>query len=137
MSTRMLRQAALLGGKKGDSRFDRALTEAQEKCLIATVSVIRGNTLASYSYIWDAFERVWPDAVAEAERLSYKAAVETVIAQYVNTVVAATADTIAHTFALERTRVERTAESLAAQGLVTRVTWSGKVFWASPDAPSP
>jgi hypothetical protein len=136
MSTHTLRQAALMGATKENYRFSRALAEAQEKCLIAVVSTT-SDTRAGYSYIWDAFERVWPDAVAEAEHLSYKAAVETVIAQYVNTVVAATARITAVTFALERQRVERTAESLAAQGLVKRVTYGDQVFWASRDAPSP
>jgi len=135
MSTHTLRQAALMGGRKEDYRFSRALAEAQEKCLIAMVSAT-SDTRAGYSYIWDAFVRVWPDVVAEAEHLTYKAAVGTVIAQYLNTVVAATTDTIAVTFALEPQRVERTAESLVAQGLLSRVTYRDKVFWASPDAPS-
>jgi hypothetical protein len=136
MSTHTLRQAALMGGRKEDYRFNRALTEAQEKCLIAMVNTTSG-TRAEYSYIWDAFVRVWPDVVAEAEHLTYKAAVGTVIVQYLYTVVAATTDTIAVTFALERPRVERTAESLVAQGLLSRVTYRDKVFWTSPDAPSP
>jgi hypothetical protein len=135
MSTHTLRQAALMGGTKENYRFSRALAEAQEKCLIAVVRPT-SDTRAGYSYIWDAFERVWPDAVADAEHLSYKAAVETAIAQYVHTVVAATADTIAVTFALERQRVERTTESLAAQGLVKCITYGGKSFWVSSDAPS-
>jgi hypothetical protein len=136
MSTHTLRQAALMGGKTENYRFSRALAEAQEKCLIAVVRPTSDNR-AGYSYIWDAFERVWPDAVAEAEHLSYKTAVETMIARYINTVVAATARITAVTFALERQRVEQTAESLAAQGLVKRVTYGDKVYWASSDAPSP
>ena len=62
LSTHNLRQEG--GFSSAKSRFNRIVEEAQEKMLITMIRATSGGR-AEYSYIWDAFERAWPQTISE------------------------------------------------------------------------
>jgi hypothetical protein len=121
LSTRALRQESGLTASRDKTRFSRGLEEAQEKFLVAMVRTTSPSR-AGYSYIWDTFERAWPDAAATGERLRPEDAAATLITRYVDTVGAATPAIFARIFSLDEELVEAAAAALVAQGTLTQVT---------------
>jgi hypothetical protein len=131
LSTRELRREAGLAGKQHKARFTRAIYEA-EGHFLAAVSDIAGRGIGSYSYLWDTFDRTWPEVVPQAAALSFRDAARAVIGQYVRSVHATTPAALAATFHLEDSFVLEIALALEADGVLGRVSPGGQVHLASP-----
>jgi hypothetical protein len=131
LSTRGLRQESGLSASRDNTRFARALEEAQEKLLVAMIRTT-STSRAGYGYVWDTFARAWPDAVAAGERLRPQDAAAALIARYVDTTGAATAAMIARIFSLEDELVEKAGAALVAQGTVHQVTRGAARYWVCP-----
>ncbi|MBN1202179.1 MAG: hypothetical protein JXJ20_10015 [Anaerolineae bacterium] len=132
LSTRMLRQVSGLSDKRDKYRFSRGLAEAQAVLLIAMVRTT-SQTRAAYSYIWDTFAHVWPDAARAAYDLSHMDAAGAIIAQYIHTAGAATPGAVAHLFSLDAELVERAASALVEQGRIARFAHQYTVYLVCPD----
>lgn len=89
-STWTLRRAFVARGERG-GRFHRALDELGERFLIAKVGE---EDEWRYGFVWDAFHRWMPDAVAAAADLSAEAAAGRVLAGYLRIVGAARAEEV-------------------------------------------
>jgi hypothetical protein len=81
LPTRELRSVTEMAGKANATRFERALIEAQSHFLIVKIgvtSITRGN----YGYVWDLFERVYPNTIKQAETLTEQQAVNGIWEKY-------------------------------------------------------
>jgi hypothetical protein len=130
MSTRALRQQSGLTASQDKTRFARGLEEAQAGFLVAMISTT-STSRAGYGYIWDTFERAWPDAAAAGERMRPPDAAAVLLARYVDTVGATTPAMFARTFDLDDALVESAAARLIAQGTVAQVTRGKAIYLVS------
>lgn len=131
LSTRALRQESGLTASQDKTRFSRGLEEAQAKLLVAMIRAT-STTRAGYGYVWDSFERAWPDAAAAGERLRPSDAATTLLARFVDTVGATTLYLFTHTLDLHEALVESAAAELVDQGALIRVTRGKAVYLVSP-----
>jgi hypothetical protein len=130
MSTRALRQQSGLSASQDKTRFARGLEEAQAGFLVAMVRTT-STSRAGYGYVWDSFERAWPDAAAAGERMRPPDAAAALLARYVDTVGATTLRMFARILDLDDRLVETAAAGLIAQGTVTQVTRGKAVYLVS------
>jgi hypothetical protein len=130
MSTRALRQQSGLTASQDKNRFARGLEEAQAKFLVSMVRTT-STSRAGYGYIWDTFERAWPDAAAAGERMRPPTAAAALLSRFVDTVGATTLYMFTHTLDLDDKLVETAAADLIAQGTVMQVTRGKAIYLVS------
>lgn len=72
MTSRQLKAAVGAAGRGAASRFDAALAELQ-RTFAVTILAARSRTRAHYEYIWDLFERKWPEVIESARAVNGRA----------------------------------------------------------------
>ncbi len=95
--------------------FERAMAELQQGLWIVKTEE---RYEPSFSYRWDLLERWLPDAVAEGRGLGRAAALDRVIARYLDGAVYSTPARMARLFGLEPVETARTVDRLARAGRV-------------------
>jgi hypothetical protein len=130
MSTRAVRQQSGLTASQDKTRFARGLEEAQAKLLVAMVRTT-STSRAGYGYIWDTFERAWPDAAAAGERMHPPDAAAALLSRFVDTVGATTLRMFARTLDLDDALVESAAADLVARGTLAQVTRGKAIYLVS------
>lgn len=115
LPTSRLRLEAGLGGSANAPRFDRALAELQMEMRITKVAISDANRWG-YCYVYDLLPRHYPGVVEAAKEISGRQARERILVCYLNTVLAATCQTVSSLFGWTPGDVERAATRLAAEG---------------------
>lgn len=115
LSTGDLREATEMAGKANGARFSRALAEAQAQFLVSKVGVT-SITRANYGYIWNTFERVFPETVQAAQELNELDAGVAILRQYLRMAIAVPLARISQVLAVN----ERFLRSAAAHLLEQR-----------------
>ena len=132
LSTGELRASTGLTGKINASKFSRALAEAQTHFLITKIGVT-STTRANYGYIWNTFERVFPQPAQQAETLTEIDATAAIIHQYVRTAVAVPLARIAEMLSLDPRSLALAARQLVEQGDLCEVKDDSVVYLAVKD----
>ncbi len=132
LSTRQLRREAGMMAREHKTRFDRALQEGQAAFLIARSHALPPEA-GSYTYIWDGFNKLWPEVVEAGLRLPYEEGLAQVITRYVRTTAAASAAMIARVFSVEVEHVTRMAGWLAGEKMLGIVELREEVYYTAPD----
>jgi len=110
-STWQLRKQCV-GSPGGSGAFHRALDSLQEKFLIAKVGESEGG---SYSFIWDLFDRWFPQVQHHAGKISADEAAAAVLERYLRTIGAATVAPTAAFFGWSQRLLERARRRLVEQ----------------------
>jgi hypothetical protein len=120
LSTGDLREGTGLTGKTNATRFSKGLDEAQAHFMVSKVGVT-STTRANYGYVWASFERVFPEAIRQAEGMTEIDAAEAVLVQFVQTAIAVPLERIAEILALDLRVISPAAERLVEQGKLCAV----------------
>jgi hypothetical protein len=124
LSTGELRASTGLTGKANASRFSRALAEAQEQFLITKIGVTSVSR-ANYGYIWNTFERVFPEAARQAEELPETDAAAAIILQYARTALAVPLARIGEVLSINPRALQPAANRLLEQNVLRQVDDEG------------
>jgi hypothetical protein len=103
-------------GMKG-YRFKRALDEAQAMFLAVRADTT-GHSIGTYTYIWDSFQKVWPEMTESGLRLQYEEALLQVITRYLRVAVAAEPAKIGTIFNMEAEHCSKMVDWMLQQGLL-------------------
>jgi len=112
-----LRRLARLTGKSRTSAFQRALAELQADLKILPVGVARAGAW-HYAFIYEIVSRWYPDLSERARPIRGDQARRTLLATYLDNVIAATVDQAARLFGWVKRDVERAAAQLAETGRI-------------------
>ena len=112
-----LRRLARLTGKSRTSAFQRALAELQADLKILPVGVARAGAW-HYAFIYEIVSRWYPDLSERARPIRGDQARRTLLATYLDNVIAATVDQAARLFGWVKRDVERAAAQLAEAGRI-------------------
>ena len=96
--------------------FDRSMAELQEKFLALKVD----ERADPFSYVWDTMEHRWPDAIAQARKLTRKEAAYMIVAKYFETAAFGTERAIARLLGIDAALVEGAARRLEREGAIAR-----------------
>jgi hypothetical protein len=125
--TRGLRAECFMLEPGKTHEFERAMAELQQGLWIVKTEERYEPT---FSYRWDLLERWLPDQVAEGRRLRRSAALERLLARYLEGAVYSTPALIARLFGLARAEVEATLARLERAGRVSAPLdvpgWAGR-----------
>jgi hypothetical protein len=127
LNTIELRQKALLSAKSAKSRFERALASLQGGLWVLPVGVAEAGAWR-YSFIYELFDRWYPEVVNQAREISRKDAYQKLISLYLESMGVASSKEIGHLFRWETDIVMETLEGLVASELVLPV---GEDKWAA------
>ena len=114
--TRVLKLSSGYAQASRRAVFDRAMAELQEKFLALKVD----ERSDPFSYVWDTMAHRWPDAIAEARRLTRKEAAYAIVAKYFETAAFGNERTIARLLGIDTALVETAARKLEREGKVAR-----------------
>lgn len=131
LSTGELRASTGLAGKANASRFSKGLAQAQEHFLVTKIGVT-SVTRANYGYIWNTFERVFPEVAGQAEALAETDAAEAILRQYVQTALAVPLERVGEVLAISPRILQPAAAHLIEKGVVQPVTNEGICYLAVP-----
>jgi hypothetical protein len=92
------------------------MAELQEKFLALKVD----ERADPFSYVWDTMAHRWPDAIAEARRLTRKEAAYAIVGKYFETAAFGNERTIARLLGIDAALVETAARRLEREGRVAR-----------------
>lgn len=120
LSTGELRTSTGLTGKANASKFSKGLAEAQAHFLITKIGVT-SITRANYGYIWNTFERVFPQSAQQAEMLKETDAAAAIIEKYVRTALAVPLARVAEMLSLDVRVLMTAASQLVDQGVLSEV----------------
>ncbi len=129
MPTSHLRRAAGLAGKDAAPRFDRAIVELQMRLMIVKVGISDANAWR-YCYVYDLFQRRFPDVAAQAEAISYERAGRVLLETYLKNVGVAEVADLARLFGKQEAAVNLPLKQLWAE----RDAWSAEVTVEGRDA---
>jgi Winged helix DNA-binding domain len=124
--TRELRGNTFMLEPRTTREFERAMGELQQGLWVVKTEERYEPT---FSYRWDLLEAWLPDAVAEGRRLSRAAALDRLLARYLDSAVFATTRGAARLFGLAATETENAVDRLARRGAVLERTvdgWPGR-----------
>jgi uncharacterized protein YcaQ len=124
--TRGLRANAFMLEPSRTREFERAMAELQQGLWMVKTEERYEPT---FSYRWDLLEAWLPDAVAEGRRLSRAAALDRLLARYLETAVFTTPRTVARLFALPGAEVAASVGRLARRGTLVETAvegWPGR-----------
>ena len=96
--------------------FDRAMAELQEKFLALKVD----ERADPFSYVWDTMTHRWPDAIADARRLTRKQAAYAIVAKYFEIAAFGSERAIARLLGIDAVLVETAARRLEREGVIAR-----------------
>ncbi|MHB9033289.1 MAG: AlkZ-related protein [Anaerolineae bacterium] len=120
-TTHLRRYANLWGGGENARRFERAITELQVGLKIVK-SGISDVSRWGYAYIYDLFLHRFPDVPAAARSISRRQAMENILMQHLDNVVAASEASLVRLFRWELWEWEKLMESLRNQDIVRTLT---------------
>jgi hypothetical protein len=112
-----LRRLARLTGQSRTAAFQRALAELQADLKILPVGVARAGAWR-YAFIYEIVSRWYPDLPEQARPIRGDGARQTLLATYLDNVLAATVDQAARLFGWVKQDVERAAAQLAEAGQI-------------------
>ena len=115
--TRELRANVFMLEPAKTRELERAMGELQQGLWVAKTEERYEPT---FSYRWDLLERWLPDHVAEGRRLSRPAALDRLIARYLDGAVYTSERALARLFALGRAEVGAAVARLGARGVLAR-----------------
>jgi hypothetical protein len=110
-----LRRLARLTGQSRTAAFQRALAELQADLKILPVGVARAGAWR-YAFTYEIVSRWYPDLPEQARPISGNQAQRTLLANYLDNVVATTVDRATRLFGWVKRDVERAAAQLAEAG---------------------
>ncbi len=114
--TRVLKLSSGYAQASRRAVFDRAMAELQEKFLALKVD----ERADPFSYVWDTMEHRWPDAIAEARKITRKQAAYVIVAKYFETAAFANERSIARLFGIDPALVDGAARRLEREGTIVR-----------------
>ena len=114
--TRVLKLSSGYAQPSRRAVFDRAMKELQEKFLALKVE----ERADPFSYVWDTMAHRWPDAIAEARKLTRARAAYLIVRKIFETSAYSPERTIARIFNVEQSLVEAAAKKLERERIVTR-----------------
>ena len=112
-----LRRLARLTGQSRTAAFQRALAELQADLKILPVGVARAGAWR-YAFIYEIVSRWYPDLPERAQPIRGDRARQTLLATYLDNVIAATVDRATRLFGWVKQDVERAAAQLAEAGRI-------------------
>jgi len=112
-----LRRLARLTGQSRTAAFQRALVELQTDLKILPVGVARAGAWR-YAFIYEIVSRWYPDLPERARPIRGDQARRTLLAIYLDNVIAATVDQATRLFGWVKRDVERAAAQLAEAGRI-------------------
>ena len=124
--TRELRGNAFMLESDKTREFERAMAELQQGLWLVKTEERYEPT---FSYRWDLLEAWLPDAVAEGRRLSRAAALDRLLARYVDTAVFTTSRGLARLFGVPGAEVTGGVARLIRRGVVVETAvegWPGR-----------
>ncbi|MBC7237112.1 MAG: hypothetical protein H5T69_14825 [Chloroflexi bacterium] len=120
MATSRLRQAAgLPGGGANARRFERALAELQRELKIAKVGISDANRWG-YAYVYDLFQRRFPDVPERARKISTDEAQSRLLLCYLHNVVAQIESAARRLFGWDEWEWQRLLQRLEDRDLIVR-----------------
>lgn len=108
-------------------RFKRTLFEAQAMFLaVRSDTVLEG--FGTYTYVWDGFQKVWPEIREAGLALRYEEALLKVITCYLRLVIADDPDTISTIFGIESEHCHGIVDWMISEDLLQQVPADGRVM---------
>ena len=120
--TRELRANAFMLESGKTREFERAMAELQQGLWVVKTEERYEPT---FSYRWDLLEAWLPDAVAEGRRLSRPAALDRLVARYLDPAAFTTTRGLARLFGLPTAEVAGCVERLARRGVLAETEVAG------------
>lgn len=120
LPTRALRRECGLASAKDRDRFKQALIDAQRRFLIVGLRK-RDAKLAPYTYVWDAFGRVYSGSLSAGLGMAPHDAGLTLIRRYVEIAAASPVSEVVRLFQVNRQFVDYVADKLVEQGSLYRL----------------
>ena len=114
--TRALKLTSGYSQPKHRAAFDRAMKELQEKFLALKVE----ERYEPFSYVWDAIDHRWPDAIREARTLTPREAAYRIVRRYFEVASFANEKTIARLLAIPLDLVESATRRLEKEKKLKR-----------------
>jgi hypothetical protein len=96
--------------------FDRAMKELQEKFLALKVE----ERADPFSYVWDTMEHRWPDAIAEARKITRSQAAYVIVRRIFETTGFSSERTVSRILGIDQALVESAARKLEREGVIVR-----------------
>jgi hypothetical protein len=127
LNTIELRQKAHLSATSAKSRFERALAALQRGLWVLPVGVAEAGAWR-YSYIYELFDRWYPNAISQARGIPRKVAYQKLISTYLASVGVSTAREIIRLFMWDKKIVQRALEELVDRDSVFSI---GDGHWAT------
>ena len=126
-STKKLRDASHLNGKGGVfRRFEKALTELQNACLVCPIGIDRDNRW-KYTFRYAPLHVAFPDETQRSAELSSREATKHLLAHYVELVGSAQAPAVQRLFGWAPERMKRAVEQLVDDGAIDQA--GGVLSW--------
>lgn len=133
LSTRALRRECGMAGRQHRHRFLRALFEAESRFLIVKSGVTHVE-ISHYSYLWESFQVIFPQAVIASLKIGVDAAATRLIRTYLSVVGAATIQQIAIAFTLNLPFVHYQVDNLEEGGMIMRHAVGEQEYLVDPEA---
>lgn len=127
LDTLRLRRAARLSAESATARFERALVELQVGLKVLPVGIAEVGAWR-YAFVYEIVQRHFPDLPERARGITPVQARQTLVARYLDNVVAETRQMIGrvfHVFNWPPAELERTIAALRQQGLVQEIAVRG------------
>jgi len=136
LATGELRRLAHLSSRSQKYRFERAVVELQRQLMVVKVGISDAGPW-HYSYVYDLFERAYPQQVEAARFLIPRRARQVIVQRYLRTTVVSSRQYLAWLFGWEQQAVDRTVEDLVeaeeAEAVVVE-GWEGRYLVDRPSA---
>ena len=114
--TRVLKLSSGYAQPSRRAAFDRAMKELQEKFLALKVE----ERADPFSYVWDTMAHRWPDAIAEARKLTRAQAAYLIVRKIFETTAFSNERAIARIFNIDQSLVETAAKKLEREQVIIR-----------------
>jgi hypothetical protein len=122
-----LRRETHTSSKRSKSRFDRALVELQVGLKVLPIGVTEAGAW-NYAFEYEIVQRYYPDLPEKARPIKRSQARRTLVARYLDNVVAADRkmiEKVFHIFRWTKAELDRTLETLRQENLVCQVRVEG------------
>jgi len=128
LDTVRLRREARMAAEGAKSRFERALVELQVGFKVLPIGVAEAGAWR-YAFVYEIVQRHYPDLPAKARQIRQSEARQTLVARYIDNVVAMDRDMIRRVFHVlnwSRTELDRTLASLLQKDVIRKVQVKGE-----------
>jgi hypothetical protein len=114
--TRVLKLSSGYAQPSRRAHFDRAMRELQEKFLALKIE----ERQDPFSYVWDTLDHRWPDAIAEARKLTRSQAAYVIVRKYFEVAGFGAERAIARILQIDPALVEAASRRLERERVITR-----------------